>query len=147
MASAVGEKGRREVKVFETTKDGGAESTVWAHWLFEIKGLCSVVLLRFEDGSREAYHEHAFNCVSWVLRGRLVEFVLPSDITCPDTVNVYPASLRPVVTLRSTFHKVVSDGRAWVLSFRGPWAKTWREYVPGENRFARLTHGRREVYS
>lgn len=133
------------MKLLETTKDDGAESTVWAHWLFELKGIASVVLLRFEDGSRDAYHEHAFNCISWVLRGKLEEHALGEDITGPDTVNVYPASWRPVITSRSTFHKVVSHGRTWVISFRGPWARTWREFIPAERRFARLTHGRREV--
>jgi hypothetical protein len=133
------------VKLLTTTKDGGAKSTVWAHWLFELKSLASVVLLRFEDGSREAYHEHAFDCISWVVRGELEEHVLAQDVTGPDTVNRYPASWRPVITRRNTFHKVVSHGRTWVISFRGPWADTWREFIPSERRFARLTHGRREV--
>lgn len=134
------------MKFITTTKDGGAESTVWAHWMFELKGLASVVMLRFEDGSRDAYHEHAFGCISWVLRGRLEEHVLSAtDAAGPDTINNYPASWRPVVTRRSTFHKVVSHGRTWVISFRGPWANTWREFIPAERRFARLTHGRREV--
>jgi hypothetical protein len=124
------------VKFFETTKDGGAESTVWAHWLFEIKGLCSVVLLRFEDGSRDAYHSHAFDCVSWVLRGKLVEFLNEGP------VRRYPASFRPVVTRRDTFHKVVSVGRTWVLTFRGPWADTWQEYLPKTREVRTLTHSR-----
>jgi hypothetical protein len=59
------------MKLLETTKDGGAESTVWAHWLIEIKSLFSVALLRFEDGTRDAFHSHAFGCVSWVICGRL----------------------------------------------------------------------------
>lgn len=120
-------------------KDGGRESTVWGLWLVEIKRLFSIVLLRFEHGSREAYHNHAFDCVSWVLRGRLVEFNLGGDI------KVYRPSWRPVRTYRDTFHKVHSDGRTWVLSIRGPWAPTWREYLPCEARFVTLGDGRREV--
>ena len=38
-----------------------------------VSTLFSIALLVFEDGSREAYHEHAFNCVSWVLSGHLSE--------------------------------------------------------------------------
>ena len=132
------------MKFLEITKDGGAESTVWAHWLFEIKGPCSVVLLRFEPGSRDAYHEHAFNCVSWVLRGKLIESVRDGGVLW---ANLYCPSLRPVVTRRDTFHKVVSVGRTWVVSFRGPWAKTWREYLPDTGEVRTLTHGRKEVHA
>lgn len=120
-------------------KDGGRESTVWAYVLVEIKSLFSVMLLRFENGSRDAYHEHAFDCISWVLKGKLTEELLDG------TINRYRPSLRPVITRRSTFHQVVSTGRTWVLTFRGPWADKWREYLPAEDRFATLTHGRKEV--
>lgn len=116
------------MKFLETTKDGGSESTVWAHWLFEIKGLCSVALLRFENGSRDAYHSHAFNCVSWLLRGELTELRIEDE---PGLFS-YKPSLKPIVTRREHLHKVFSVGRSWVLTFRGPWAKTWQEVIPGE---------------
>jgi quercetin dioxygenase-like cupin family protein len=129
------------MKFLETTKDGGAESTVWAHWLIEIKSLFSVALLRFEDGTRDAFHSHAFDCVSWVLSGRLEEehWVGGTDTHLP--------SLRPVVTRRDTFHRVRSVGRTWVLTFRGPWAPTWREAVRAGNVYVArtLTNGRKEV--
>lgn len=128
-------------KILTTDKDGGPESTVWAHWLIECKRLFSIVLLRFEDGSRDAYHEHAFDCVSWVLRGRLVETLLDGDVL------VHCPSWRPIITRRSTFHKVRSSGRTWVLSFRGPWARFWREYIPGTQEIRTLTHGRAVVSS
>lgn len=50
--------------------------------------------------------------------------------------------LRPVVTKRKTFHRVVSEGTSWVLSFRGPWSKTWREYDPASGNTTTLGHGR-----
>lgn len=129
------------MKLLEVTKDGGAESTVWAHWLFELKGLCSIVLLRFEDGSRDAFHSHAFNCISWVLSGCLLEH---NNVRAPHSHWVHLPGLRPGITRRSTHHKVVSRGRTWVLSFRGPWAKTWTETLP-DGRQVTLTHGRKEV--
>ena len=55
------------MKLCYVGKDGGPESTVWGFWLIEIKKLFSVALLCFENGSREAFHTHAFNSVSWVL--------------------------------------------------------------------------------
>lgn len=128
------------MKFFSRTKDGGAESTVWAYWLVEIKSLFSIALLRFEDGSRDAYHSHAFNCVSFVLSGKLVENHFDGK------VNEFKAGMKPVITKRETFHKVVSVGRTWVLTFRGPWANTWTEYVPGdESSMQTLTHGRKVV--
>lgn len=132
------------MKLLETSKDGGPESTVWAHWLIELKGLFSIVLLQFEHGSRDAYHSHAFNCISWVLWGKLVEEVLDDDVSSGSRFNVYGPSLIPVLTFRDTTHKVVSYGRTWVISFRGPWAKTWKEILPdGEEKT--LTNGRKVV--
>lgn len=121
------------------TKDGGPESKVWGLYLIEIKSLLSVVLLRFEDGSREAYHNHAFNALSWVLKGRLRE---EQRNGC---VRHFLPSLRPIFTGRENFHQVRSTGRTWVLSFRGPWRDRWNEYLPAEGRVITLTHGRKIV--
>lgn len=134
------------MKFFRKLKDGGPESKVWAYVLVEIKGLFSIMLLKFEDGSREAYHSHAFNAVSWVLRGLLVEKSLTTYGLGPNVrVLHYWPRLRPVFTGRDTFHKVTSIGRTWVLTFRGPWAKEWHEYLPGTNTVLTLTHGRQVV--
>ncbi len=118
-------------------KDGGPESTVWGYWLVELKWLFSIVLLRFDGRSREAFHTHAFNSISWVLRGQLVEHHLDGR------VEVHQAGWRPVITHRTTFHQVDSEGQSWVLSFRGPWRSTWREFVPEQNEVLTLTNGRR----
>jgi hypothetical protein len=125
------------MKLFKLMKDGGKESRVWGFFLAEIKSLFSVVLLHFADGSREAYHSHAFNSVSWVLRGRLEENMFDGR------VNVYAPSLKPVVTRRTDFHKVVSTGDTYVLSFRGPWVNRWFEYLPDTGEILQLANGRR----
>ncbi len=119
------------------TKDGGPESTVWAYWLFEAKRFCSVALLRFEDGSRDAYHDHAFNSISWVLAGELNEIRIGWD---SPGLYTHTPSWRPILTSRTHLHKVVSRGRTWVLTFRGPWARTWHEWAGGSSR--RLGWGR-----
>lgn len=129
------------MKLFHLAKDGGPESHVWGYWLIEAKRLFSVALLRFEHGSREAYHTHAFNSVSWVLRGELHETELNAGRTQP---RVYRASWRPVLTRRRTFHRVESVGRTWVLTLRGPWAPTWYEWLPRRG-LVQLTHGRAEI--
>ena len=136
------------MKLLRVMKDGGPLSKVWGYWLIEWKALFSVVLLRFEDGSREAYHSHAFNSVSWVLRGCLEERRMypPKEwAVCKIVVTHFRPSLRPIITTRDNLHKVHSIGRTWVLSFRGPWADTWKEYLPDEGRTITLTHGRREL--
>ncbi len=135
---------RRKYNVLRVTKDGGPESTVWAHWLFEWKGFCSVVLLRFENGSRDAYHSHAFDCVSWVLwGGRLVEHRIAGPDARPGDPYLFLPGPLPVITRRAHLHKVISCRRTWVLSFRGPWQNTWREVEGGAIDAVELTHGRR----
>jgi hypothetical protein len=127
------------VRLFYFGKDGGQESTVWGFWLCEFKKLFSIVLLRFENGTRDAYHSHAFDAVSWVLRGKLREEILAGKTT------IYRPSWLPIVTRRHCFHRVESIGRSWVLSFRGPWLDRWLEYLPKEGRVVELTHGRKEI--
>ncbi len=128
------------MKFLSVGKDGGPESTVTGYWLVEIKGLFSVVLLKFEDGSRDAYHSHAFDSLNWVTnKGEVEENHLDGRKV------IHRRSWRPVVTRRSTFHKVVSHGTTWVLSLRGPWSRTWREYDPRTERYTDLTHGRTEI--
>jgi len=123
------------MKVLSTSKDGGDESHVWAHWLVEWKSMFSIVLLRFEDGSREAFHDHAFNCFSWILKGKLKEKFLNGE------VKYHTPSFKPFITTKDDFHKVSSEGRSWALSFRGPWSDTWSE-VDEAGKAIKLTHGR-----
>lgn len=127
------------MKILSWGKDGGPESKVWGFWFCEFKNLFSIVLLKFEDGTREAYHTHAFNCISWVLKGTLIEKMLNKN------VNLYYPSPNPIITTRDTFHQVESVGTTWVFSIRGPWSKTWYEYLPNEDKLIKLTNGRKEV--
>lgn len=119
-------------------KDGGSKSTVTG-WFFEIKSLFTVALLRFDNGTREAYHSHAFDCASIVIGGKLVE-------TFYDLTEREHSTGKCLVTRKSDLHKVRSEGTTWVLTVRGPWAKHWFEIVPsgfGFDRLLKLTNGRR----
>lgn len=124
------------MKFFHRAKDGGPKSTVVGYWLAEVKRLFSVALLRFANGSRDEYHSHAFNSVSWVLWGTLIEEHLDGRI------EVHVPSLFPIITRRDTFHRVVSLGTTWVFTLRGPWARTWYEYDPLTDRTVILRNGR-----
>jgi hypothetical protein len=127
------------LKFLRKDKDGGPKSTVTGYWLTELKRLFSVVLLKFENGSREEYHSHAFTSLNWVLSGRVVEQHVQG------IEQVHGPSVWPVITHRHTYHRVVSEGTTWVFSLRGPWAKTWLEFDPKTKRETTLTHGRKEV--
>lgn len=143
------------MKLFKRMKDGGPSSRVWGYFLIEWKPVFSIVLLHFKDGTREAYHSHAFNALSWVLWGQLTEdrlgtVILPDGLSDPDLwrwvdeEKVYRPSLFPIFTGRSNLHKVRSRKNTWVLSFRGPWTDRWLE-INEEGQTVLMTHGRRVV--
>lgn len=126
------------MKLLSKSKDGGEESTVYAYWLIEIKCLFSIVLLKFEGESREAYHSHAFNSISWLLRGKLTEYFTN------DTYIEYYPSIFPIITKRETFHKVSSSNNSYVLSLRGKWKNSWKESTIKDGTY-NLTHGRKRL--
>jgi hypothetical protein len=127
----------KDLLIFAKGKDGGPESKVHGYWLFRSKSLFTIALLRFDHGSREAYHSHAFNSISWVLKGALYEMAVDKD-------NYYEPSLKPIITKRETLHKVYGvTPHTWVLTFRGPWVDTWHEIV--DNKRVTLTHDRVEL--
>lgn len=127
------------MKIFKIGKDGGPESTVTGYFVCEFKRLFSIVLLKFEGKSRDAFHSHAFNCISWLISGKLVENHLDGRVV------TYAPSIVPIVTMRDTYHKVDSDGTTYVISFRGPWSNSWKEYLPDQYREITLTNGRIET--
>lgn len=128
------------MRFFSRAKDGGPTSTVTGYWLVELKRLFSIVLLKFEDGSRDEFHDHAFNSLSWVLSGEVQE-----EFTDPFLSLTYRPSLSAVRTQRTRMHRVRSKGTTWIFSIRGPWSKTWTEYDPKTKKFTTLTHGRKVV--
>jgi hypothetical protein len=57
---------------YRKKSDGGKTSGVNAY-IFEWKCLFSIGLLHFKDGSRENFHSHGFNALSWFVRGWVTE--------------------------------------------------------------------------
>lgn len=119
--------------------DGGKDSGVTGFWLFEFKSLFSIALLHFKKGTRENYHSHAFNAYSWFLSGKVEEQHLNED------PMIWGPSIFPKWTPRSTFHRVNALEDTYVLTFRGPWSKTWLEYDPTNREYIELTNGRKMV--
>lgn len=126
------------MKILKRSHDGGKDSGVTGFWLVECKSLFSVVLLKFNTGSREAYHSHAFNALTWWLKGEVTEHYLDVQET-----RDWRPSLIPKLTKKNCFHKIVAKRPSWALSIRGPWDKTWKENKQG-NTYT-LTHGRKVV--
>lgn len=115
------------MKLFRKSHDGGKDSGVTGYWLIEWKNVFSIVLLRFGVGSREAYHSHAFNALTWWLKGEVME-----QFQDGSNSKFWRPSLKPKYTSRNNFHRVVAQKVSWALSFRGPWSKTWQEEKNGE---------------
>lgn len=117
--------------------DGGEKSGVTAYMLIEWKSVFSIGLLHFNTGSREAFHTHAFNAVTWWLKGSVTEEHTSG------LVKKFTPSFKPKFTSKECFHKIIADTDTYALTFRGPWKDTWKELRPdGE---VVLTHGRKEV--
>lgn len=130
------------MKLLYVAKDGGPESNVTGYWLIEWKKYFSIVLLRFSEGTREAFHSHAFNAVSWVLYGKLAEI----DRFTNEVVFMEGPSIEPIYTPREKFHRVYGMAKStWVLSFRGPWVDRWQEYFAKNGTTVNLTHGRKHI--
>lgn len=126
------------MKLFRKSHDGGKDSGVTGYWIIECKSLFSIVLLRFSKGSREAFHSHAFNALTWWLSGEVIE-----EYENGDKSKTWSPSIYPKYTPKSCFHKIVALRESWAISFRGAWDKTWKESKNGET--YTLTHGRIKI--
>ena len=118
--------------------DGGKDSGVTGYFLIEWKILFSIGLLRFTKGSRESFHSHAFNGLSWFIWGRITEHLLSGE------TKEFGPSLLPKFTKRSCFHRVYAHNTTYVLTLRGSWVDFWQEHRPS-GKLVTLTHGRKEV--
>ena len=125
-------------KICKVSHDGGKNSGVTGYWLIEWKPVFSIVLLKFNKGTRDAFHEHAFNAVTFWLKGFVVE-----EYKDGSTPRKWTPSIIPKYTPRSNFHRIRAVETSWALCFRGPWKKTWKESLGDE--VYTLTHGRRKV--
>lgn len=125
------------MRFLSKSHDGGKDSGVTGYFLIEIKTLFSIVILRFSKGTRDAFHNHAFDAFTLWLKGKVIEHVLDSK----DTVVWKAGEFK--YTPRNQFHKIEAMETSWALSFRGPWSKTWKEYK--NDKFVTMTHGRKVV--
>ena len=127
------------MKLLSFAKDGGKESHVTGFWFVEMKNLFSFVLLKFSKGTREAFHSHAFNALTWFLKGKVTEYHIDGR-----KIDWQP-SLLPKYTPRSCFHKVYAHEDTYAFSIRGPWALVWKEFLPTTNEIVTLTNGRKRI--
>lgn len=124
------------MNIFCKRADGGKDSGVTAYFLIEWKAVISIAILHFREGSREGFHSHAFNALTWWIRGAVIE-------SKPDgySKNYYPSFI-PKYTPRENCHKVTALQDTYALTIRGPWVNKWYEIKNGNKIW--LTHGRKE---
>lgn len=126
------------MRIFQKAKDGGPKSPVDAYFLCEFKGLFSIALLKFNQGTREVFHTHAFDAWTWFLDGNMFERNYNGGM------HFYKRGFFPKVTRKEHNHKVHALRDSWCLTLRGPWSDTWTE----TNKYGEtitLTHGRVKV--
>ena len=138
-------------RLFTKRSDGGKDSGVTAYFLIEWKILFSIAILKFNKGSREAYHTHAFNALTWWLKGKVKEasfyaifnghYILTQRYD--DGIKEYKPSIVPKYTSRLHFHKIIAIKDTFALTLRGPWNDLWFEFK--NDKLYRLTHGRKEI--
>lgn len=114
------------MRLFSRASDGGPRSPVEALFLFESKRFGSIALLKFNEGARAAYHTHAFNALTWFIKGDLTEYRFEGGN------HQYTRSILPKVTRRSCNHRVVAWRDSWCFTIRGPWQRTWTEDEAGK---------------
>lgn len=122
------------MRLLAKTKDGGPKSPVEAYFLFELKSIGSIALLKFNKGGREEFHTHAFNALTWFICGNLKEEMYKGN------KKRYRRSIFPKITLRNHNHRVIADKTSWCLTMRGPWKNTWTE--DSNDSTTIFTHGR-----
>ena len=127
------------MRLLYSGKDGGKKSTVDGIWLIELKKLFSIVFLKFNKGSREAYHSHAFNAYTWFISGEVMEYHKDGRVL------KWKPSIFPKYTPRDCFHKVYAVKDTWAFTIRGPWKETWQEWFRDDDKTITLTHGRKII--
>ena len=125
-------------RIFYVKPDGGKDSGVTGYFLIEWKILFSIAILKFKAGSREAYHNHAFNALTWWLKGSVTEQKHTGEC------KGFRPSFRPKFTPRDNCHKIIAHKTSYALTFRGPWLDYWYEIKNGCRTY--LTHGRVELH-
>jgi hypothetical protein len=130
-------------RFFHKKPDGGKDSGVTGYFLIEWKIFFSIGILHFKKGTREAYHNHSFDALTFWLKGLVTEEKInPSNRSEKNRKN-YKNSLIPKFTSKSNFHKIIAHKDTYALTFRGPWKDTWNE-LRKEN-LVTLTHGRKII--
>lgn len=127
------------MRFFSKAKDGGKDSPVDGYFLIEIKGLFSIVFLKFNKGQRESYHTHAFNALTWFLWGDLEEQKYNGSI------HEYKRNIIPKITKRDNNHRVKANKNSYCISLRGRWASTWTEHNNINKVKTTFTHGRKVI--
>ena len=124
---------------FNKRKDGGSKSNVDGYFLIELKSLFSVAVLKFNEGAREEFHSHAFDALTWFVKGDLTE----EDVD--GSLYTYRKSFIPKLTPKNKVHRVIANKDSWCFTLRGKWVEKWFEITSDKKIKVNFTHGRKVV--
>jgi len=123
-------------RFFLKKSDGGKDSGVYSILFFEWKPVCSFGFLRFSKGTRRNFHSHAFNAITFWLKGKVEEETWQGE------TKTFIPSFRPKITKRDKIHRVKGIETTWAWTMRGAWSDQWSEIDKDGNKII-LTHGRK----
>lgn len=125
-------------RFFLKKSDGGKDSGVNSYLFFEWKPVCSFGFLKFNKGTRDSFHSHAFTGITWWLKGKVEEETWQGE------TKTFIPSFKPKITKRDKIHRVKGVETTWAITFRNNWQDQWFEIDKDGNKII-LTHGRKVV--
>jgi hypothetical protein len=117
---------------FKFNKFEFGEQKVTQFVVFECKYLFSIIIFYFHksSGYQDRFHTHAFNALSIKLFGNYTEQILLDETSGSFSLKRRNSILQ--FFPRDSYHKLgLSNGCSTIL-ISGPWKKSWKEKVDGD---------------
>lgn len=101
------------------------EQLVSEHTLLEWKPLFSIKLFNFHrtDGSQDRFHTHAFNAISFLLKGNYIEEVIEDG----RVVRLNRNRSRVLFIPADQYHRITRSAGCRTLLITGPWGAEFKE--------------------
>ncbi len=109
--------------------------------IIEIKYLGGIIVNIFNTSNQDRFHSHAFNALSWMIRGHYYE-----DVIVDGNLLKLKKIERSRFIPRNYIHKITkSSPNAMSITFEGPWESTWNEYFDN-GRIKTYSWGRKVIF-
>lgn len=109
--------------------------------IFECKYLFSIIIFNFieSDKVQDRFHTHAFNSVSFKLKGYYEEHILDEN----GETLIVPRHNVVKFFERDIYHAIGKSNDCWTLLLAGPWKQTWKEFFPNLRKIETLSWSRK----